>query len=64
MQIYTITVKPFKGTDVNRALPSLHGGSLEVMQTVPLNKIILYETNVFISSWCCSSYTDCWNSDI
>ena len=25
---------PFKGTVVNRALPSLHGGSLEIMFTV------------------------------
>ena len=28
--------KAFKGTVVNRALPSLHGGSLEITLTVPL----------------------------
>ena len=29
------THKGFKGTVVNRVLPSLHGGSLEIMLTVP-----------------------------
>ena len=29
--------KGFKGTVVNRALPSLHGGSLEITLTVPLS---------------------------
>ena len=30
---------PFKDTVVNRALASLHGGSLEITLTVPLNSI-------------------------
>ena len=30
--------KAFKGTAVNLALPSLHGGSLEIARTVPLTK--------------------------
>ena len=29
--------KGFKSTFVNRVLPSLHGGSLEITLTVPLN---------------------------
>ena len=32
--------KAFKGTVVNRALPSLHEGSLEITRTVPLIIII------------------------
>ena len=31
--------KAFKGTVVNRALPSLHGGSLEITLTVPFMDI-------------------------
>ena len=30
-------IKDFKGTVVNRTLPSLHGGSLEITLTVPLS---------------------------
>ena len=32
----TISSKGFKGTVVNRTLSSLHGGSLDIMLTVPL----------------------------
>ena len=35
----------FKGTFVNRALPSLHKGSLRIMLTVPLNNILLLQEN-------------------
>ena len=32
----------FKGTVVNRVLPSLHGGSLKITHTVPLeNNLVL-----------------------
>ena len=34
------THKGFKGTVVNRALPSLHEGSLEIALTVPLNMTV------------------------
>ena len=34
--IHSPSDKGFKGTIVNRALPSLHEGSLEIMLTVPL----------------------------
>ena len=34
--IHTWSVKAFKGTVVNQALPSLHGGSLEIILTVPV----------------------------
>ena len=34
--IHTWSDKVFKGTVVNRALPSLHGGSLKIIITVPL----------------------------
>jgi len=33
------SVKDFKGIDVNRALISLHGGSLEITLSVPLTVI-------------------------
>ena len=32
------TSEGFKGTILNRALPSLHGGSLEITLTVPLRE--------------------------
>ena len=35
--IHTCSYKAFKGTVVNRVLPSLHEGSLEIMFTVPLS---------------------------
>jgi len=34
--------KGFQGTIVNRALPFLNGGSLEIMLTVPLSEMGLY----------------------
>ena len=34
----------YKGTVVNRALPSLQGDSLEIMLTVPLNIIFYFLT--------------------
>ena len=34
------THKGFKGTVVNRGLPSLHGGSLDIILTVPLCTLI------------------------
>ena len=37
--------KAFKGTVVNKALPSLHGGSLEITLTVPL--IYTYAVYIF-----------------
>ena len=39
MNIYILSDKAFKGTIVNQALPSLHGGSLEILLTVPLRMI-------------------------
>ena len=33
--IHTLSDKAFQGTVVNRALPFLHGGSLEYTLTVP-----------------------------
>ena len=38
--IYTCSDKAFKGTVVNLALPSLHGGLLEIARTVPLKNIV------------------------
>ena len=35
--IHALLDNPFKGTVVNRTLPSLHGGSFEITLTVPLN---------------------------
>ena len=32
-----LTVKGLKGIPVNRAVPYLHGGSLEIKHTVPFN---------------------------
>ena len=43
---FTWSDKAFKCTVVDRALPSLHGGSLEVTLTVPLRKWY----NIFIQS--------------
>ena len=37
-QIHTWSDKAFKGTVVNRVLPSLLGESLEIMRTVPLTR--------------------------
>ena len=37
--IYTWSDKAFKGAVVNRTLPFLHGGSLEITLTVPLKQI-------------------------
>ena len=34
--------KSLKGIVVNRALPSLHGGSLEFTLTVPLSNIFIF----------------------
>ena len=36
------TVKGFKGIVINRALPSLHGGSLEIILTVPLQGLLIF----------------------
>ena len=38
--IHSLSDKAFKGTVVNRALPSLHGGLLEITLTVPVEKQI------------------------
>ena len=35
---HTLSDKAFKGTFINQALPSLHGGSIEITLTVPLNQ--------------------------
>jgi len=35
---HTLSDKAFKGTYINQALPSLHGGSIEITLTVPLNQ--------------------------
>ena len=43
--INTWSEKAFKGSVVNRALPSLHGKSLEIMLTVPLMHISTYRTS-------------------
>ena len=32
------SVKAFKGTFINQALPSFHGGSIEITLTDPLNQ--------------------------
>ena len=34
---FLVEHKEFKGTVVNRAVPSFHGGPLEITLTVPLN---------------------------
>ena len=36
---FMTTDKVFKGTVTNQALPYLHGGSLEITLTVPLNRL-------------------------
>ena len=36
-QKHEFLIHAFKGTVVNRTLPSLHGGSFEITLTVPLN---------------------------
>ena len=36
------TVKGFKGIVINRALPSLHGGSLEIILTVHLQWLLIF----------------------
>ena len=36
------TVKGFKGIVINRALPSLHGGSLEIILTVHLQGLLIF----------------------
>ena len=42
--------KAFKGTVVNRALPSLHGGSLKITLTVPLKaNLTVRKLNVLFS---------------
>jgi len=38
----SINLQGFNGTVVNRALPSLHGGSLEITLTIPLNCCKIY----------------------
>ena len=38
--IHSLSDKAFKATVVNRALPSLHGGLLEITLTVPVEKQI------------------------
>ena len=35
--------KAFKGTDGNRALPFLHGGSLKITLTVPLKNSHIFQ---------------------
>ena len=37
--IHTWSDEAFKGTVVNRTMSSLHGGSLEITLTVPINAI-------------------------
>ena len=39
--IHTWSDNDLKGAFVNLALPSLHGGSLKIKRTVPLNKYLL-----------------------
>jgi len=49
----------FKGTVVNRALPYLHGGSLEVMLTVPL--ISIYSAWIRLAhNVVCTFYINDW----
>ena len=40
--IHTWSDKDFKGSVVNRALPSLHGGSLEIMLTILSLQILIH----------------------
>ena len=49
MNIYSLKKKKTSGIVVNRALPSLHGGSLEITLNVPLNKVSVSFTMLFIS---------------
>ena len=51
--IHTWSVKAFKGTVVNQALPSLHGGSLEITLTVPVKN---WNRNRLISIFALSKY--------
>ena len=60
---YYLYRKSFKGTVVNRALSSLHGGSLEITFTVPLICLSLILVLIFIlsqvSSSCLHDRTSC-----
>ena len=42
ISLYSTNTQRFKATDVNRTLPSLYEGSLEITHTVPLKGVTGY----------------------
>ena len=52
IQKYMLKKKGFKTTVVNRALSSLHRGSLEITITIPLNRILTMLITNLSSSFC------------
>ena len=45
--IHTLSNKAFNGTVLKLALPSLHGGSLEIRLTVSFNKFMSIKEHIF-----------------
>ena len=50
------------GSVVNLALPSLHGWSLEIKHTVPLNHETIPDKKIFVNYWFSGSLGFTWNT--
>ena len=67
---YLIHTYQTKGTVVNRVLPTVHGGSLEIMLTTPLKKIMKiimgWRNNMLTLPWdsCCFHYSTDHTTDL